>query len=246
MEKYSVLLTVDAEKFSTHRDTDLPRLHMEIRHALVAACAASGLAEIWRSIRFLESTGDGLLAILPHEATPALIDRFPLQLQNALAAVAPELRAAGLRLRLRVALHAGLVDDARPEAPGVSATTVGVCRLLDSEPLKEALRRSDPEVTFVAFALSEEVFTKYVVGGRTTLRPSQFTPMHVTRKQFSGNAYLYVPTPSTRQEPAPDAARPATPAPPGGISVRGTRIRGKGNQNIIGNNVNGDLNAESS
>jgi hypothetical protein len=250
MEEYRALLTVDAEKFSSHRDTELPPLHMEIRHALVAACAASGLADVWRSVRFRESTGDGILAVLPDKAIPALIDPFPLRLQEALAAVAPELRAAGLRLRLRVALHVGLVDDERAEAPGISTATIDVCRLLDSKPLREALRRSDPNVTFTAVLLSQEVFTTYVAGGRTALRESQFTPVKVAVKQFSRIAYLRVPVPSDAPEPqaTPDTTEPAVaPSPPtSGTSINGITINGQGSQNVIGNTVGGDLKPEQS
>ncbi|WP_424535825.1 hypothetical protein ACOZ38_38165 [Sphaerisporangium viridialbum] len=250
MEKYTALLAVDAEKFSTHRDIDLPRLHMEIRHALEAACVSSGLAEVWRDVRFLESTGDGILAVLPYEAIPALVDRFPFRLQDALAAVAPELRAKTLTLRLRVALHVGLVDDERTEAPGISTATIDVCRLLDSEPLREALRQSDPSVTFVVLLLSEEVFTTYVAGGRTTLRESQFTPVEVTVKQFSRPAYRCIPTPSGTLDPLPavEATEPAPTAPPttGAISLNGITISGKRSQNVLGNLVSGDLNAEQS
>ncbi|MCG5213101.1 hypothetical protein [Streptosporangium sp. KLBMP 9127] len=250
MEKHRTLLTVDAEKFSAHRDSELPRLHMKIRHVLAAACSASGLAGTWKSVRFLESTGDGILAILPEEAIPALVDSFPLRLQDALAAVAPKLRAAGLRLRLRVALHVGLVDDERAEAPGISAATIDVCRLLDSAPLRDALRQSDPNVTFIALLLSQEVFTTYVAGGRTRLRESQFTPVQVAVKQFSRTAYLRVPVPSGAYEPelAVDTAEPApAPSPPaGGISLNGVTINGQGSQNILGNTVSGDFNAEKS
>ncbi|MFD0890043.1 hypothetical protein ACFQ08_36335, partial [Streptosporangium algeriense] len=99
MEKYGALLTVDAEKFSRHRDADLPHLHMEIRRALATACTACGLGEAWESARFKESTGDGVLAVLPGETIPTLVESFPARLQEALAEAAPALRARGLRLR---------------------------------------------------------------------------------------------------------------------------------------------------
>ncbi|MFI7534952.1 hypothetical protein [Streptosporangium sp. NPDC049376] len=240
MEKYGALLTVDAEKFSRHRDVDLPHLHMEIRRALSAACTACGLAETWESARFKESTGDGILAVLPGEAIPTLVDPFPARLQEALAAAAPELRARGLRLRLRAALHAGLVDDEREEAPGVSAATVTVCRLCDSEPLRDAIGGSDPDVTFAAFLLSDQVFRDYVAGGRTALRESQFTEVRVRMddKQFSETAYLRVPVPSAVAAPLPGTGAPAR---SDGTSISGVTINGRGSRNAFGNTVNGDF-----
>ena len=75
MEAFRALLVVDAEKFSTYPDVKLPELHMEIRRVLAAACEGSGLGETWEHVRFVESTGDGVLAILPPEAAPALMNR---------------------------------------------------------------------------------------------------------------------------------------------------------------------------
>ncbi|MEU8121055.1 hypothetical protein AB0C21_20290 [Spirillospora sp. NPDC049024] len=250
MEQYRAVLVVDAEKFSAHRDADLPDVHLEIRRVLAAACAESGLGQAWDDVRFMESTGDGILAVLPHEAVPALIDPFPRRLQDALAECAPRLRARGMRLRLRAALHVGLVDDERPDAPGISTAVIDACRLLDGKPLRAALDDSDPEVTFAAFLLSAELFTPYVAGGRSGLRESQFTEVRVQVKQFDRTAYLYVPVPSEgrrpdrREQPPPEAALSAPPAPSGGTSVNGVTINGDGAQNAIGNTVGGDFRQE--
>ncbi|MBT2210773.1 hypothetical protein [Actinomadura sp. NEAU-AAG7] len=245
METFRALLVVDAERFSAHSDVQLPVLHMEIRRALGAAFDRSGLAQAWGSVRFVESTGDGILAILPHDITPRLVEPFPRYLQDELHAAAPRLRAAEMRLRLRVAMHIGLVDDERPEAPGISTATVDVNRLLDAEPLREALKRSDPGVTYAAFLLSAELFSVYVVGGRSGLRESQFTEVAVKVKQFERPAYLYVPAPS--RGPDEQEGPPAEPAPPppAGPSISGITITGDGAQNAIGNTVSGgDLRQE--
>ncbi|MBW8486073.1 hypothetical protein [Actinomadura parmotrematis] len=241
METFRALLTVDAEKFSTHRDADLPGVHTEIRDAVERACRDSGLAETWRAVRFLESTGDGLLAALPHEAIPALVHPFPARLQEALADAAPRLRARGLHLRLRAALHFGLVDDERPDAPGISAAVTEVCRLVEAKPLRAALADSHRDVTFVAFLVSAEVFATYVQAGRTGLHASRFTEVAVEVKQFARPAYLHVPVSSARgggppaKESSEDAPAPAVP------SISGVRISGARAQVAFGNTVRGDL-----
>ncbi|WP_131736413.1 hypothetical protein [Actinomadura roseirufa] len=252
METFRALLVVDAEDFSAHSDVKLPHLHREIRRALGAAFEASGLGDTWRAVRFLESTGDGILAVLPLEAVPRLVEPFPRRLQEELAAAAPGLRARGMRLRLRVALHVGLVDDERPGAPGISTATVDVNRLLDAEPLRAALRGSDPEVTFVAALLSAELFGNYVAGGRTGLRESQFTEVAVKVKRFERLAHLYVPTPS--REPGPEdgrdgpsggtPSRPPAPPAPGGPSIGGVTINGRDAQVAFGNQIGGGLTQE--
>lgn len=247
MEGFRALLVVDAERFSSHRDVELRDVHMEIRHVVAAACASSGLDETWRDVRFMESTGDGLLAALPYKAAPRLIDTFPRCLQEALAASAPRLRGRGLRLRLRVALHLGLVDDEHPQAPGVSTAAVDVNRLLNAQALRDALRESDPAVTFAVFILSADLFAAYVKGGRTSLQESQFTEVQVTVKEYERPAYLYVPTPSrlvTPSPPAGDDPAPAPPPAPGGVSISGIKVSGDGSQNTFGNIVGGDLRLE--
>ncbi|GAA2731400.1 hypothetical protein [Actinocorallia aurantiaca] len=242
MEDFHALLVVDVERFSSHRDSDLPDLHLEIRAAVASAFEASGLGEVWKAVRFLESTGDGLLAALPHRTLPALIDPFPLWLQEALAQAAPRLRARGMRLRLRAALHVGLLDEERLDTPGISTAVIDVNRLLDADPLRDALKNSDPDSTFTAFLLSEEVFTTYVRGGRTELRASRFTEVRVKVKQFDRPAHLYVPVPSRIETPA-EAAPAASPPVrrPGGTPAGGVTINGDRNQNVFGNEIGGDF-----
>ncbi|MFF4237245.1 hypothetical protein [Actinomadura geliboluensis] len=248
MEEFRAVLVVDAEKFSAHRDAELPDVHLEIRRALTAAFEASGLGETWQKARFVESTGDGILAVLPQEAVPALVAPFARLLQDELAASAPGLRARGLRLRLRAALHVGLVDDERAAAPAISTAVIDACRLLDSRPLRDALDHSDPEVTFAAFAFSRELFTAYVEGGRTALRASQVTEVEAKVKQYAKPAYLYVPVPSGRGRPD-GGEKPADPAPPppaSGTSISGITISGDDSQNAFGNTVGGDFRQERS
>jgi hypothetical protein len=238
------LVVVDAEGFSRHRDAQLPSLHTEIRRAVAGACERSGLRGSWQGARVLQSTGDGLFAVLPHEALVKLIHPFTDSLQDILADAAPRLRSMGMRLRLRVALHAGLVGDEDPETAGVSTATNDLHRLLDCEPLRAALRNSDPEVTFAASILSSEVFDLFVRGGHTDLQPSQFATVQAQVKQFDRPAYLYVPRPSARE--VSDEAVPHTPehedcAPPAGLSMGHVSVTGDAAQNVIGNQVHGSI-----
>jgi hypothetical protein len=244
-ETMHTLLVVDAEGFSRHRDADLPVLHTEIRSAVGAACERSGLGHTWQTAPVLQSTGDGLFAVLPLETIKSLISPFPRHLQDALAEAAPRLRAQGQQLRLRIALHYGLVDSQDPVTAGISAATNDVNRLLDCDPLRAALRDSDADVTFAAIIISVETFETYVSGGHVGLRPSQFTAVRARVKQFDRLAYLYVPVPSIR-EPRHSREEPGLPladqpTPSGGISFGSVSVSGDRGQNAIGNQVNGDL-----
>ncbi|MFC9969716.1 hypothetical protein ACFVH6_02305 [Spirillospora sp. NPDC127200] len=247
MPPFRSLLVVDAEKFSHHRDADLPGVHTEIRRVLDRACARSGLRETWERAPFQQSTGDGMLAALPLDAMIQLISPFADRLQDALAAAAPKFRAKGLRpLRLRVALHIGMVEDADPITGGISTATNDVNRLLDCGPLREALDESDPDVTFAAVAVSDQAFEMFVRGGHTKLLPSRFTQVRAQVKQFDRPAHLYVPKPSKREEDGGGPPAVAPPPPPGdggsGQTFSGITFQGDGNQNVFGNQVHGDIN----
>ena len=251
MPPIKALLVVDAEGFSRNRDVDLPGVHTEIRRVVERACDRSGLGETFRNARFLRSTGDGVLAVLPLDAMPSLIHPFTDRLQDALADSAKRLRADGVRLRLRVALHVGLVDDEHPITAGISTATNDVCRLLDCDPLRAALRDSDSDVTYAAVVVSSEAFDMFVRGGYTVLPPSRFTPVRAKVKQFDRPAYLYVPVPSRREDPDDGGtgddgrAGAPSPAPSGGLSVNGISADGDGAQNIIGVQA-GDIRQERS
>jgi hypothetical protein len=236
------LLVVDTEGFTRHRDVDLPGLHVEMRRAVETACERSGLADAWKAVRFLQGTGDGVLAVLPLDAMIQLIHPFADHLQAVLAECAPRLRADGLHLRLRVALHAGLVDDEHPVTAGISAATNDVSRLLDCDPLRAALRDSDPNVTFVALIISEETFNRFVRGGYTGLQTSRFRKVRAKVKQFDQPAFLYVPVLSELERPAdvePGDAESA-PAPAGGMAFGNISVSGSGSQNVIGSQ-SGDI-----
>jgi hypothetical protein len=242
------LLVVDAEGFSRNRDVELPSLHTEIRRVVECACERSDLGGVWKAVRFLQSTGDGLLAVLPLDAMVQLIHPFTDRLQDVLAESAPRLRARGLRLRLRVALHAGLVDDEHPVTAGISTATNDVSRLLDCEPLRAALRDSDPDVTFAAVIVSAEAFEMFVRGGHTGLQPSQFTLGRAKVKQFDRPAHLYIPVHSQCERPDGAqrvAAPPArVPGPTGGMSLGNVSVTGDAAQNVIGNQVGGGIRQE--
>jgi len=242
---FRALLTVDAEGYSRNPGAELPNLHISIRDVVESACKHSGLGDTWRSVRVLQSSGDGLLAILPVAALPLLIHPFADRLQSALAESAPKLRERGLSLRLRTAVHVGLVDDEDPVTGGISPATNEVSRLLNCQPLRQALLDSDPDVTFAAMIVSAEVYDQFVRAGHTGLAASRFIPVRARVKQFDRTAYLYVPIQSLRA--LEDTTRPdgdpdeSMPDPADAVSVSHIKVTGRGSQNVIGAQVAGDI-----
>ncbi|MFE3455726.1 hypothetical protein ACFXJ8_43135 [Nonomuraea sp. NPDC059194] len=112
--------------------------------------------------------------------------------------LAPGLRAKerSLDLRLRVSIHIGPIHDQGDELRDrISEPTIYACRLLDSAPLKEALRQSQPDVTLVGAIISQRVFEDVVQAGYIQLHETEFEPVTaaVPDKGFEQAAWLYIP-----------------------------------------------------
>ncbi|MFG3256325.1 FHA domain-containing protein [Streptomyces sp. NPDC048172] len=245
---HRAVLAVDLERFSSHPSSELTRLSAAVPRILEEALRRSGLE--WKERRFPQATGDGFVLGLDPAHTPRLIHPFLGRLQRVLeeeAAESPATRAGGLRMR--VSVHLGPLPDSGGERPGdgVGKPMNDVHRLLDCEPLREALRRTDPCLTFMAAAVSERVFTEVVEAGYTGLNPEEFTRCRARVKQFAEDAWLYVPLLSGpaltsgidgREDGAAELARTgqaagATVNHVGRVEVRGSVVQGR---NVINSN----------
>ncbi|MEU9889409.1 hypothetical protein [Sphaerisporangium sp. NPDC051011] len=214
---FRALLAVDVDGYGRQPDALLSMLHREIYAALTNVCERSSLAEAWSSVSLLQRPGDELVALLPVETLPLLVHPFLDHLQEELVRADRRLREhdRDLRLRLRVAVHVGSVRGDASVTAGISRAMNEVHRLLGCDPVRSALRDSDPDVTFVAAVLSEQVFAQVVEGGRTELPPSEFTKVRAKVKQFDQPAWLYVPRPSRgpAETGSTESERPAPASP---------------------------------
>ncbi len=213
MSPYRALLTVDASGYGRQPDALLPFIHHEIHTALTNACERSSLSEPWESVSLLQRPGDELVALLPVETLPLLVHPFLDNLQDELARTDQRVfeQDHGPRLRLRAAVHVGSLEEDGSVTTGIARAVNDIHRLLNCEPLIDALCDSDPDVTFVAAIISSEAFSRYVEEGRTSLDASRFTKVRARVKKFDRPAWLYVPRPSQ----APGQAAP--PAPQEGV-----------------------------
>ena len=194
------ILVVDSRGFSRHSDRQQNHLASLIPEVLERACRRADLAELWARKSFPDGTGDGYMFGFPPELLPAVVHRYLEHVQAELRSLARSLRADGMSLRMRLSLHLGpvdLLDDPRLDSP-VGATMVGTHRLVDADPLRALLEHSDPDVTFLAAALSEPVMAAAVRSGRSSRHHSEFVeaPVRIEAKDYTGIAYLRVPTPS--------------------------------------------------
>ncbi|MCD0450011.1 hypothetical protein LO762_12525 [Actinocorallia sp. API 0066] len=247
MHPYRGLFAVDIEDYSGNSDNELPVLHRAMLAALDTAFSGASLADVWEAGR-PQTAGDSVFLLVPHEALPPLVHPFPDLLQGALSERARALRADGLGLRLRMALHVGAVDDTDPVTAGISTATNEVHRLLDCEPVREALKGSHPDVTRLAVCLSARVYEDVVVSGASGLHPSRLEPVRARVKRFDQTAYLYVPVPSRREPPSPAAGQTAEPDPapsgplPSGLPSWGPiSVQGDGVNNAVGNWTQGSF-----
>jgi hypothetical protein len=140
--------------------------------------------------------GDGEFTVLPVGIDEAVVISL---LVRGLERHLRELNAGRVsadRLRLRVALHRGLVKAAANGWVGVSA--VAVHRILDSPPLREALA-ARPAVDFV-LGLPDVLFRDVIAPSTRPPLPADFVPVTVDlpEKDFVEHGWLYVGPGATR------------------------------------------------
>ncbi|MCP2334699.1 FHA domain-containing protein [Actinomadura rupiterrae] len=189
---------MDLEGFTRNAAVRQPNLSEAVPRVLETAMRRSGLS--WEDRRFPQSTGDGYILGLPVESVPLVLHPFLGELQAVLEEETRALRALdpALRLRMRVSVHLGPLPYTGGESPsdGIGKPLNDACRLLDSDPPRKALLLTDPEVTRVAAVISSRVHEDVVEAGFTALRPSELIPVHAQVKQFSEDAWLFIPAPS--------------------------------------------------
>ncbi|MFF7965169.1 hypothetical protein ACFZC3_07350 [Streptomyces sp. NPDC007903] len=210
------LFSVDAEGYGRSHPGRQHWMQEAIDHVLTQAAVEVGFErQEWQT----QTGGDSAFSVLGVDASePLLVDDFVRHLDSALREV-NDGREAGARLRLRAAFHHGVAVPARG---GFSDRgPVETARILDCEPLREALRLSPAAV--LATAVSREVFHTVIGGAYTTLRPDEFREFRVRSKEFDDAVWIRVlggdvhALPFARGDeppvaPAPAPARPDAPA----------------------------------
>lgn len=148
----------------------------------------------------VQEQGDGGLALLPTGGDvdePRLIVSLLTALRTGLAGLNVDL-VEQARVRLRVALHEGVVHRA---AHGyVGPAVIEVCRLRDADAVREALAGSDaPMVVAVADSLYRDVLSQ----GYHGLPGEAFTPVSVRVKSYRGTAWIHIPGGAAAPGPSP-------------------------------------------
>jgi hypothetical protein len=171
---------------------------------------AASAAKLDRNRWSLQGAGDGELAILPlDEPEPLVVDAYARQLDLRLATYNAAV-AAERRIRLRMAVHFGAAMQAENGFAGQGV--VAVSRLVDSQPVRDALRAA-PDATLV-LALTRQVFDDVVRQGHVSFAEAEFTQVRVQVKEFQDEAWIRVfGTPSAAAPTsAPDSPGTEKPA----------------------------------
>nr|MDT0659947.1 hypothetical protein [Micromonospora sp. DSM 115978] len=208
------MLSVDARGYSSGDGRRQAAYQQGLVDLMTTSATAAGLR---RSDWDCQKAGDGELAILPpDEPENVLIDDFCRILAENVTDYNED-RIDGARLRLRLAIHNGVVQ---PAANGYAgAGVIVVSRLVDAQPAR-AVQDALPEAGLVVI-VSNRVFLDTVAQGHTVTRPPRFRRTTVKVKEYRDDAWLYVPGFDLRDVSLPDVVasggRPApapAPAPP--------------------------------
>ena len=129
------------------------------------------------------------------------------------------------RLRLRVAVHTGLLHS-EPAGAWTGTPLRDLARLLDADAVRQALR--DTPETDLVLVVSQLVYDTVVRHGYT-LDPAGFRPVRVQVKETDETAWVHIP--GTVVPAEPPAATVAEDTPPAAEPRVGTQIGMFGNHN---------------
>ncbi|MEU5672091.1 hypothetical protein ABZ749_17340 [Micromonospora sp. NPDC047753] len=183
-----LLISVDMERYSRRSNLQQYEAQRYFRELLHEAADTVGLDRVaWTT----QQAGDGELAIVPREVSESrVIGKFVPELNRRLRSHNSS-RLPVARIRLRVAVHQGLVHlDGANGFPGNAV--VFVCRLCEADPVKKALA-AFPEAG-VALVVSTEIFRDVVSEYPEEMRPERFLRIEVAHpdKEFREHAWLCV------------------------------------------------------
>jgi hypothetical protein len=183
-------MAADVSSYSQLRNPVAERIQRDLVGALARARRDAGLddAEVAR-----QPQGDGQFSVFPAGIDESEV--IPRLVTGLHAALADTNRDAvdGSRMRLRVALHRGLMKEGDNGWVGTAA--VAVHRLLDSPPVRAALR--DNEGADFVLGVPDVLYRDVIVHSTRPPDPHEFREIVVDLpdKKFLENGWVYVASP---------------------------------------------------
>ncbi|WP_231933393.1 hypothetical protein [Micromonospora coxensis] len=213
-----LLVAVDMERYSRRSNLQQYEAQQDFKQLLQMAARDVGLDRVtWTT----QQAGDGELAILPRDVPEArVIGRFVPELDRRLRHHNSS-RLPAARIRLRVAVHQGMVHlDGANGFPGNAV--VHVCRLCEADPVRKALAAFPG--AGVALVVSTEIYRDIVTEYPEQMRPERFRRVEIAHpdKDFREHAWLCVVDEDISSwEPSDASPVPPSPRP----AERGTEER---------------------
>jgi hypothetical protein len=198
-----LVVSVDACGFGRLGMLAKKRLRQAMYAAYAEACEAVGVraGDIHQ-----EDRGDGILAALGPAVPPA--DMAGPWLDTLHQSVREHNQSGGVPLRLRVAMHAGLVAH---DGKGLVGNAVDLtCRLCDSQAARRIIDDTGADLVLV---VSDALYRTVIREGGRYIEPDHYTPARVTNKETDQTAWFHIP----RQGPPPpptETGKTATPPEP--------------------------------
>jgi tetratricopeptide (TPR) repeat protein len=221
---HRTIVGVDVERFGDRRRTHPDQIAVRdgLYQALERAFTRAGID--WERC-YCEDRGDGALILVPSEVPKALLAQgVPVELAAAAADhnLARDQRA---RIRLRLAMHAGEIHHDRH---GVTGTAINTAfRLLEAEPLKQALAGSPGTLAVIA----SRWFYEEVIRHAPACTPGSWRRVRVSVKETREDAWVclpdapYLPEPDADLPPSPEVAVPRQlPAAVAGFAGRAAEL----------------------
>ncbi|MFI7609537.1 hypothetical protein ACIBTV_31095 [Micromonospora sp. NPDC049366] len=201
-----LIMAVDMERYSRHDDAGQARVQTDFRDIMQRAAEQCGLE---RACWEIQPTGDGELALFPPGISePRIIaDLVPAMdrvLHDHNRYVAPR-----AEVRLRVAIHQGLITTTANGYAGSAVVTAA--RLVDADPLKDALKRF-PQAAVVVI-VSSTIFREVVSQSYSGIRKERYGRVEVRVKSFAEDAWIFVPDEDFNLTGPPSSLARDTPPP---------------------------------
>jgi hypothetical protein len=181
---HHTVVMVDVARSGQLIDQHQLRMRADLRTVLARALAYQGLQ--WTDL-YHDDLGDGIRLIVPPTVSPsALLDPFVPTLAGVLRehrrSVPPE-----ARLRLRVAVHMGLVHHDGHGWAG--RTLVHTARLINANAVRRTLNWSDADLVLVV----SHTMWEAVVAQGYGLDPAGYRQITIVEKETTGPAWIYLP-----------------------------------------------------
>lgn len=226
------ILLFDIEKFGARDDVEQAILRRLLYDVADGTLNVAGVSE---TARLRTDRGDAVVELIDANVPVSTLVKALLIETPMLLHAKNRLMATSTQIRLRIVLAAGYV--ALDENGWVGSDLNHAFRLLDADPLREALKAADGSSVL---CVSDSVYQGVVRHGHHGVRPEEFHQVTVQAKEGATTAWLHRVSSGGRNDS--DASRPGSPAPgsPSASPSRSTQIMGS-QYGVAGGEVNGDL-----